>query len=177
MEALAAGGLAEADEADRLKTIPQIARRLDHIGEGDLRSGIEIEDETARRVGVVRLAVPGMEFDSACLGERDQPFGPVNLEIGFLVVADLDEFQQARRARHRMALEKLLVLDAVRCAHHRAGPTFQMGDHPLTDALEVMSKIELGDSFARLRLRPKLLVRMRNGDCSDERLHGFSRRL
>jgi transposase-like protein len=54
-----------------------------------------------------------------------------------------------------MALEEALAVDAVRSPDDGAGAALQMLDHPGTDLLEILRKVELG---VAVRLRPKGLV-------------------
>ena len=52
MQSLAAGGLAEGGEAQPLQPLPHLLRRRDHLGEGHILGGIEVEDQP---VGVLDI--------------------------------------------------------------------------------------------------------------------------
>ena len=59
-----------------------------------------------------------MQFKTADLRHRRQSFDAINLQIGFAIAGDLDQFQQVRGAAHRMALKEGLPTDAVGRTHH-----------------------------------------------------------
>ena len=67
VQALAAGGLAESAEADRLRRSRISLRGFDHSRNVDIRRRIEIEHQSPRHVGSIRRVVPGMQLDAADL--------------------------------------------------------------------------------------------------------------
>ena len=106
--------LQKADQPERLEPVAHLLRGLDHRREGTSGAGIEIEHQAARHLGLVRLAVPGMELERGDLGHRRQALDAVDLQIGLAVAEHRHQFEQVRRARHGVALEELLAADAVR---------------------------------------------------------------
>ena len=99
-----------------------------------------------------------MQFQRADLRHGRQGFDPVDLHVGRLVAAHLDEIEQVGHARHRVTLEKLLSLDAVRRAHQRAGTAGEMRQHPFADLFIVAGEIEFGHRLAVARIGPQRLV-------------------
>ena len=83
MQAFAPRCLAEADEADGVETVPHFTSGIHDCGKGNVGAGIKIEHESAGDFGIVRLAVPGVEFEGGDLGDCCQSFDPVNLQVGF----------------------------------------------------------------------------------------------
>jgi len=71
-----------------------------------------------------------MKFDTANLRNGDQALDPVHLEVRLFVAEHSDEFQQVRRARHRVTLEELLAANPVGRANDRAWAPFDMLDQP-----------------------------------------------
>ena len=172
MQPLAAGGLAESLQAQRLQPFGDRQRALDHVAETQVGRRIEIEHQPARQLGLAGLAVPGMQLGGAALARRHQPFDLVDLQVGLLVAFDLHLFQEIGTARHGVALEEDLAADAVGRAHQRARPTPDVVDHPRADRLVVLRQLELGDR--RLFVRPQGLVGMRDRHAHD---HGRPGRL
>ena len=79
MQALAAGRLAEAHQAQRFQPVADLQCPGDHGIEPDIGRRIEIEDETPRHLRLVRRAVPGMQLDAAALRDRGQPLNTIDL--------------------------------------------------------------------------------------------------
>ena len=102
-----------------------------------------------------RLVVPRVVFDGGDLRGGDQTFDAVDLDVGLAVAFDLGQREQVRHALHFMALEEALAINAVRSPDDGAGSALQVLDHPGTDLLEVLRKVELG---VAVRLRPERLV-------------------
>ena len=107
MQALAAGRLAEAGQSEALQPLAQLDGGFDHPAKRHVGRRVEVEHQSARKLGIARLAVPRMQFDSAELGNRGKPFDPVDLEIGLAIARDRHELEQIGRARHGVALEEL----------------------------------------------------------------------
>ncbi|MNI41441.1 hypothetical protein D3C73_956940 [compost metagenome] len=82
-----------------------------------------------------------MKLDTANLGNRSQPLHPVDLQVRLLVAEHGNEFEQVRRPRHGMALEKLLTTNPIRRADNRTGPTFDVVDQPCAHSLMIVRKI------------------------------------
>ena len=158
MQALAAGGLAEALQADIGQMLPHVLGGFDDIGKFDIRRRIEIEHQPARDIGRIRRAIPGMQFEAADLRHRRETLDAIDLQIRLAIAGDFHQLQQLRGARHRMALEEFLAADAIGRADDGAGPALQMADHPAADRLEITREIELGHALAVAAVRPQLLV-------------------
>lgn len=67
MQTFAARRLAEGDQPQGFESFAELARRLDHCLEADVRGRVEVEDQPSRHVGFAGLAVPGMQFEPAAL--------------------------------------------------------------------------------------------------------------
>ena len=158
VQALAAGRLAEGDEPERFEALAHLLGGVDHGREGDVGSRIEIEHEATRQRGMVRLAIPGVEFHGGDLGHGDQPFDAIDLQIGLAVALDGRQLDQVGDARHGVALEELLAIDAIGRADDGARPSLEMLDHPGTDLFEIGREIALGDRLPSLLGRPQRLV-------------------
>ena len=124
----------------------------------DIGSRVKIEHEATRQRGMVRLAIPRMEFHGGDLGHGDQPFDAIDLEVGLAVTFDGGQLHQVGHARHRVALEELLIIDAIGRADDGARPSLEMLDHPRTNLFEIGGKIALGDRLPFLLGRPQRLV-------------------
>lgn len=134
-------------------------------GKSDL---IEVEDKTTGHLRFVGLAIPGMQFDAADLGDGGKALNAINLQIGFLVAEHLDQFEQVRRSRHRVSLEELLTTDAVRRPDDGAWPSLDMVDQPWTNGLMIVREILLGDRLTVICIGPERLVR-----AGDHHAHNF----
>ena len=85
MQALAPGRLAKTGQCDARKPLAQNDCGFNHPGKRHVGPRVEVEDQPARKVWVIRLAVPRMQLDSAELGKRGKPFDPVDLKIGLAI--------------------------------------------------------------------------------------------
>ena len=72
MKALAAGALAEGLQTQRLEPLLQFRRGGATTWRTHLGRGVEIEDQTSRHVGLIRHAVPGMQFEAATAPRRQR---------------------------------------------------------------------------------------------------------
>jgi hypothetical protein len=88
VQSLAARRFAEGNKADVSQSNAQFVGRIDHAREFDVRPRIEIEDETARHVGLERLAIPGVEFERRDLPKRDETLDAVDFDIGLAVAGN-----------------------------------------------------------------------------------------
>ena len=68
-----------------VEALPHLLGGVDDVGELDVRRGIEIEDQPARRIVAVRGAIPGMQLDAADLRDRGEPLDAIDLQIGLAV--------------------------------------------------------------------------------------------
>ena len=159
VQPLAARGLAEGDEAELSRAASRISLAAAITAE-KATSGAGSRSNTRRpgKRGMVRLAIPGVEFHGRDLGHGDQPFDAIDLQIGLAVALDGRQLHQVGDARHGVALEELLVIDAIGRADDGAGPSLEMLDHPGTNLFEIGGKIELGDGLPFLLGRPQRLV-------------------
>src|SRR5215469_13757253 len=148
MQALAAGGLAEAFHAECGEMLPHSICGFHHVGKIDVRRGIEVEHQSSRHVILVRRAIPGMQFEPTELRDRSKALDMVDLQIRLAVAGNPHQLEQLRRALHAVALEELLTLDAVGRAYDRAWPADKMRHHPLADGLEIMCEIEFCNRLA-----------------------------
>ena len=158
MQALAAGGLAEAFESERSQALTHLTRSIDHSGECNIGRRIKVEHQPSRHIGFVRRAIPGMKFESADLRDSDQTFDAVDLHIGLAVAGDFHDIDQVRHTGHGMALKEGLAADSIGRADDRAGAASDMFDQPVADLLHVMGEIELGHRFAVAAIGPHRLA-------------------
>ncbi len=123
VQALAAGGLDEADEPELGERAAHVARRCDHLGEAEALARIEVEDDAVRPLGPVDARAPGMHLQDAHLHQGDEPFGVLDEEIGagLLEAGDRHLPELGRHARAGMALVEALLLPAGRTAHRVMG--------------------------------------------------------
>jgi hypothetical protein len=82
MEALAARRFAKADDAQIMESVAHFPPRSNR------RERHEMEDKAAWNLPLLRLAIPGIELDSANLPHRCKAFHAVDLDIGFTVAKD-----------------------------------------------------------------------------------------
>src|ERR1700676_3349011 len=101
-----------------------------------------------------------MQLERADLRDCPKPLDAIDLQIGFVVAENLDQFQQIGCPAHGMALEEVLALDAVRRADQRAWPSLDVSDHPFANRLEIAGEIEFCDGFAVASVRPHLFLGM-----------------
>ncbi len=176
VQALAAGGLAEADQAQGLQPVAHLPRRLDHRIEADVRRRIEVEHQPARRLRIAGLAVPGVIFDAAALGGRDEGLGGVELKVRLAVARHGGEGDQRRGAGPRVPLEEPLVaFDAVRGAHQGTRPALEVDQHPFGDLFEIAGELDLGDRGDVAGGGPQDLGGIGDGDAQHHRA-AFGRR-
>src|SRR5215470_13931322 len=142
MQTLAARCLAEGHEAELFQARLQLFGGFDHSIEGDVRRGVEIENETTRNPQMTGLIAPGMILNGCDLRRRNQALDAVNLNIGLAVPFYGHQADQVGHAAHRMPLEEALGIDAVRRADDRARPPFEMVDHPRTDLFEITRQVD-----------------------------------
>jgi hypothetical protein len=142
------------EEPERLKARPHLLGGFDHGREGDVGSRIKIEHKATRQRGMVRLAIPGVEFHGGNLSHGDQPFDAIDLQIGLAVSLDGRQLHQVGDARHGVALEELLIIDPIGRADNGARPSLEMLDHLRTNLFEIGRKIALGDGLPFLLGRP-----------------------
>jgi hypothetical protein len=90
----AAGCLAERNQSHLFQPIADLQRRIDDGLELHVRRGIEIEDQAACALRIVGHAVPGMHFQRAHLRHGRQRLDAIDLHVGFLVAAHLDQIEQ-----------------------------------------------------------------------------------
>src|SRR5579872_3335346 len=154
MQSLAAGHLAEADQAAAFEAFLHLARRFDDRREGHVRSGIEVEKQPAGYGRMPGQAVPRVELDGRGLSKGRQSFDAIDLKIGFSLRRRPYELDQVRRARRSVALEELLTVNAVGRADDRTGPSPQMRHDPFADRFVVAGEIELGDRLAVAAVGP-----------------------
>ena len=64
--------------------------------------------------GLVRLAVPRVEFDGRDLGHGDKTLDAIDLQIGLSVAFNGRQLDEIGYARHGMALEEFLVVECHR---------------------------------------------------------------
>src|SRR5205807_1454838 len=121
MQSFASGCLAEADEAEFVEPLSHFLCRFDDGGERDVGAGVQIEDETPRNFRMLRLAVPGMQFERSHLCDSGETFHAIDLKIRFAIAENGDELQQIGAPWHGMTLKELLAGDAVRCPDDRTG--------------------------------------------------------
>ena len=151
VQPLSAGRLAEADKPEVIQPVAHLPCGFDDRRERNVGAGIEIEHKTARHLRLLRLAIPGMQLESANLRDGNEAFHAVDLQIGLLVAEHRHQFQQVGGSRHGMALEELLAADPVRRADDRARPALDMLDQPRTDRFVIAGQILLGDRLAVVR--------------------------
>ena len=94
MEPLAAGCLTKADQAKAGQSVSYFTRRLDDPLKRYIRSRIEIEDKSARLIGMSWLAVPRVQLKSGDLRDGDQALHAVDLKIRLPVTGDRGQIQQ-----------------------------------------------------------------------------------
>src|ERR1700716_3065744 len=109
MQSFAARCLAEADEAEFVETLSPFLGGLYDGGKRDIGGRGQIEDDTPWNFRMLRLAVPGMQFERGHLRDSGETFHPIDLKIGFAIAEDGDELQQIGGAWHGMTLKKLLA--------------------------------------------------------------------
>ena len=127
----------EADEAQLIEAAAHFARCFNDRREWYVRPRIEIEDEAAWNFWLPRLAIPGMELDSADLGDRGKAFRAVDLEIGLAVAEDCHQLQKIGCSGHSVPLEELLSANSIRRSDDRARPPFDMINQPRTDSFVI----------------------------------------
>ncbi len=76
------------------EALPQFESRLDHGFEVHVGRRVQIKHEATRLLGVARLTVPRMQLQGRDLRHGDEAFDVVDLEIGLVIPAYLDERQQ-----------------------------------------------------------------------------------
>ena len=167
---LAARRFAEAHEANGFEPVANFTRALDDRREINIRRGIEIEDEAAGHLGIPGLAIPGMQLQSGQLRNFRETLDSIDLKVRLLAARHLRQREHARRARHRMALKKMLSANSVRRANNRARPAFQMRDHPGSNYLVVLRQLQLGDRLSITGVRPQRFIRLRDLDAHHDRI-------
>src|SRR5688572_30864133 len=80
VQALAARGLAEGDEAECFQALLHLLRRCQDRLKRNIRGGVEIEHEPPWNGWMPRPIVPGMELDGGDLPGGDQSFYTVDLD-------------------------------------------------------------------------------------------------
>jgi hypothetical protein len=105
--------LAEAHETQIIEAVAHFARGFNDCRKRYVRARIEVEDKTTGNLRLPGLAIPGMELDSADLGDGAKAFYAVDLEIGLAVAENGHELQKIGCPGHRVALEELLSADTV----------------------------------------------------------------
>ena len=90
---------------------------LDDGAEIQVRRRIEIEDQSSRYFRRIRRAVPRMQLQRGNLGDGDQSFNGIDLQVRFMVARYLHELEQLRHSLHPVALKKMLPADSIRRAH------------------------------------------------------------
>jgi hypothetical protein len=95
-----------------------------------------------------------MQLDATDLGNGGEALDTVDLQVGFLVTEDFDQFQQVWRSRHRVALEELLAVNAIRGPDDRARPALDMIDEPRPDRFVILRKLDLGHGLVVAGIRP-----------------------
>src|SRR6202045_2832601 len=148
VQPFAARCLAKADEAEFVEPLSHFLGRFDDGGERDVAARVQIEDKTPRNFRMLRLAVPGMQFERGHLRDSGETFHSINLKIGFAIAGDGYELQQIGGAWHGMPLKELLASDAVACPDDRTGGALNVFEHPRSHGLEVTSEIELRHRLA-----------------------------
>ena len=176
MQALAAGGLAEADEAELLQPLAHFARGIDDVVEGQARAGIEIEDQPARRLP----ARPGAQFQGCSSSapiwaSGGQALDAVDLQIGLLVAGDLRPVPAGSTCPAWRGAGRTLAADAIGRPHDRAGPALDMGHHPGADGFEIAREIQLGHRLAVAGIGPERLVGIGDRHAHDHGLGGALR--
>ena len=79
VQALSAGRLAEADKPEIIEAVAHFSCGFNDGRERDVGAGIKIKDEAARYLRLLRLAIPGMQFESADLCDSGKAFNTVDL--------------------------------------------------------------------------------------------------
>ena len=90
--------------------------------EGNVGGGVQVEHKAPGKRWMMRLAIPGMELHGRDLRHGDEALDAIDLQVGLAIAFDGGELDQVGNAGHGVALEELLVIDAVRRADDGAGP-------------------------------------------------------
>ena len=70
VQTLAARRLAVRGQPETLQPLAQLDRGFDHPAKGHVGRWVQVEHQSARKLGNSRLAIPRMQFDSAELAPR-----------------------------------------------------------------------------------------------------------
>ena len=105
-------------QAFALEPLPQILRRqLDGL-EGNVRRGVEIEDQAVGIIDGIDARAPGMDFDRAHLDDFEQALLVFDIEVfvTLALVLELEGLDVRAQALAGIALIEALVADAGRAA-------------------------------------------------------------
>ena len=160
MQALAAGGLAEADEARGLEPLAHFLRRLDHRVERHVRRRDRDRTQGARAPRACRgWQFQGCSSTPADLRDRGQALDAIDLR------------DRACGRRRRSTSSSRLEVPGMAWRWKNCSPAMPSGarmieqgrplicaHHPRPDRFEIAREVELGDRLAVAGVRPQRLV-------------------
>ena len=146
VHALAARGLDEGHEAERLELAPDVHRRLDHLAPGDAFAGVEVEDDA------VGLLQPGVRRPRCGTRPRrtgpapDSPWRPRPRYRSWSRPRSwrLEGGERRRHAGEGVALEEAVLRPPGRAAHQRLTGRPRLRQHEVADRGVVDRDVELG---------------------------------
>ena len=156
----AAGRFAKADETNGFQPVANFARALITASKSTPGAGSRSKTKRPGRSGF-----PGWQFHGCSSSPRQlrnfrKTLHSIDLKVRLFAARNFGQREHARRSRHRMALKKMLAVDAVGRANNRAWPPLQMRDHPASDGFVIARQLQFGDGLAIAGVGPENFLRL-----------------
>jgi len=133
-------------EAQRGQRGTEQPRSFDHLRERHRVARIEIEHDPIGKLDVLRAGVPGVDLGGRRIIKKKKGLDGVGdevlAELGLL--RNSNASQRGRRPDLRVPEEDASLRDLRPAAHQLQGPSAQVGEGVLRDALVVADQVELG---------------------------------